>query len=213
VACGLVGAAPAAAKKVTCGQVIIENTKVSNDLKNCSGDGLVIGADDITLNLNGHTIDGDDDGNDNGIVIQNHDGVTVKNGTVQQFAEGVVVGSSSSNDLIQKIVSQRNSDVGVLVSDDSDHTTLRGNTADKNTTVGFAVGLNTTSTNILANRATRNGEDGIRVVATDNGTSIGNNTANDNDDDGIDANAGTDDAGGNRAHGNADQQCIGVACN
>jgi hypothetical protein len=29
-----------------------------NDLTNCTTDGLVIGADNITLDLNGHTIDG-----------------------------------------------------------------------------------------------------------------------------------------------------------
>ena len=66
-----VGVSPALATTVVCGQVITQNTKVSNDLTNCPGDGLVIGAGNIKLDLGKHTIDGDgvnaptDDGIDN----------------------------------------------------------------------------------------------------------------------------------------------------
>jgi hypothetical protein len=54
----------AKAVHVSCGQTITENTRLANDLIDCPGNGLVIGADDITLDLNGHTIDGDGDGFD-----------------------------------------------------------------------------------------------------------------------------------------------------
>ena len=43
---------------VTCGQVITESTLVTNDLFDCPFDGLVIGAPNIDVDLNGHTIDG-----------------------------------------------------------------------------------------------------------------------------------------------------------
>src|SRR4051794_40004914 len=43
---------------VQCGDVITQDTKLDSDLTNCPGDGIVIGADDIELDLNGHTIDG-----------------------------------------------------------------------------------------------------------------------------------------------------------
>jgi len=33
--------------------------RLEADLINCPGDGLAIGADDVTLDLNGHLIDGD----------------------------------------------------------------------------------------------------------------------------------------------------------
>jgi len=38
---------------------ITTDTKLANDLTACPGDGIVIGADNITLDLNGHMIDGD----------------------------------------------------------------------------------------------------------------------------------------------------------
>jgi hypothetical protein len=51
-------AATAQATRVSCGQTITHDTTLTVDLINCPGDGLVIGADNLTLNLNRHTIDG-----------------------------------------------------------------------------------------------------------------------------------------------------------
>jgi parallel beta-helix repeat protein len=228
-------AAPAMAKKVQCGDVITADTKVSNDLKNCPDDGLVVGADDVTLDLNGHTIDGDESGLDSGILIDGHDGVTVKNGTLKQFEDGVSLEGGSDDNLIKSITSHHNTGLGISLLGDNDdnalvrNTThhnfiglavtggsdgniLRGNTADKNRFTGLQAGNNAFRTVFLANRATRNGTDGIHVVEPDNGTSIRDNRANDNGDDGIEVPPEADDAGGNRAHGNGDRQCIGVAC-
>src|SRR4051794_1470306 len=42
-----------------CGDTITVDTTLHADLVDCPSNGLVIGADDLTLNLNGHTIDGD----------------------------------------------------------------------------------------------------------------------------------------------------------
>ena len=41
-----------------CGQTITADTTLNSDLTNCTGPGITIGADDITLDLNGHTITG-----------------------------------------------------------------------------------------------------------------------------------------------------------
>jgi dipeptidyl aminopeptidase/acylaminoacyl peptidase len=51
-------AGQAVANHVQCGDVITQDTTLDSDLIDCPGDGLVIGADNITLDLNGHTIDG-----------------------------------------------------------------------------------------------------------------------------------------------------------
>ncbi len=50
-----VGASSALAKKqpVSCGQVITHSIHLSNDLTDCPGDGLVIGADHIRVDLGG----------------------------------------------------------------------------------------------------------------------------------------------------------------
>src|SRR3954467_10375729 len=57
----ITGTAAHAAKPapVHCGQIITTSIKVANDLRNCPRHGLVIGAPNITVALNGHTIDGD----------------------------------------------------------------------------------------------------------------------------------------------------------
>ncbi len=99
-AMGLMGAAPAAeARIVTCGEVITEDTVVSNDL-DCvtSGAALVIGADDVTLNLNGHTITAEPDfstgANTDGILSEQHDGVVIRNGYVEAstlYGTGILV--------------------------------------------------------------------------------------------------------------------------
>ena len=49
---------PALASQVRCGDVITQDTRLEADLVNCPGDGIVIGADHVALDLNGHVIDG-----------------------------------------------------------------------------------------------------------------------------------------------------------
>ena len=76
-----------AAKQPQCGDTITTDTTLHKDLVNCPNNGIVIGADNVTLDLNGHTIDGDGtpsagcDPNtefcDVGVVNVGHDGVTV----------------------------------------------------------------------------------------------------------------------------------------
>lgn len=97
----VVGAGQAATNQVSCGDTITQDTKLDHDLSDCPGDGIIIGADNITLDLNGHTIDGDgaccdllDYGIRNGTLFSptaGHDHVTIKGGTIRQFAEGVSV--------------------------------------------------------------------------------------------------------------------------
>src|SRR6266498_3913247 len=77
---------------VVCGQVITQSIHVGNNLSNCPADGLIIGADNIKVDLGNHVIDGDginaptDDGIDN---TGGFDNVKLTHGTVQQFAQGV----------------------------------------------------------------------------------------------------------------------------
>ncbi len=85
---GLVGAAPAAeARVVTCGEVITEDTVVSNDLDCVTDDyALTIGADDVTLNLNGHTVtarpDLDITEGTGALRIEQYDRVVIRNGYI-----------------------------------------------------------------------------------------------------------------------------------
>ncbi|MGI8425252.1 MAG: right-handed parallel beta-helix repeat-containing protein [Actinomycetota bacterium] len=51
-------AAPAQAAPVVCGQVILASVTLANDVGPCPADGLVVGANNITINLNGHKVYG-----------------------------------------------------------------------------------------------------------------------------------------------------------
>ena len=57
--CTVLGSGQALASHVSCGDTITTDTTLDSDLVNCPNNGIVIGADNITLDLNGHTIDGD----------------------------------------------------------------------------------------------------------------------------------------------------------
>jgi parallel beta-helix repeat protein len=71
---------------------------LANDLIDCPGTGIVIGANDITLDLKSHTIDGNGVGDYAGVDNSaGHDGVTIKNGSVREFTEGVLIFRASEN--------------------------------------------------------------------------------------------------------------------
>ncbi|MGW2158952.1 right-handed parallel beta-helix repeat-containing protein [Nonomuraea sp. NPDC001699] len=86
----LMSANPAGASTsaVACGDVLTTNTTLTDDLT-CPGGALTIGADDVDLDLNGHTITGS--GTGNGLLVAGRRGTTVRNGTIAGFAYGIYV--------------------------------------------------------------------------------------------------------------------------
>jgi parallel beta-helix repeat protein len=76
------------AAHVSCGQTLMANTRLDGNLF-CPGSvGLTIGADNITLDLNGHTIRGDDT---NQGVYNLMNKIRIRNGVIRDFAAGVVI--------------------------------------------------------------------------------------------------------------------------
>ncbi|MCA1683583.1 MAG: right-handed parallel beta-helix repeat-containing protein [Actinobacteria bacterium] len=93
----VVGAGPASAAHVSCGQTITQNTTLDANVGPCSV-GIEIGANNVTLDLNGFTITGTPAVGDNaGVVLNDRTGVTVKNGTITQFDAGVGISGGSGN--------------------------------------------------------------------------------------------------------------------
>lgn len=111
---GPVGEAGAAT--LVCGQTITQNTVLDADVGPCpanGANGIVIGADNITLDLNGHQVLGaaNATGEGAGIYLPRRTGVTVKNGAVRHFDCGVAVEGGSGN-TVTSIRAQDN--IGVL---------------------------------------------------------------------------------------------------
>jgi large repetitive protein len=115
----------AVASNVSCGETITTDTTLDGNLVDCPGNGIVIAADDITLDLDGHTIDGDGKLVDNcpgngpcnfGVINDGHDGVTVRDGSVREFATGVGVGGARHNRVLG-ISSSRHAFFGLILFD------------------------------------------------------------------------------------------------
>jgi parallel beta-helix repeat protein len=100
-----------------CGQTITADTTLDSDLTKCSGPGITIGADGITLDLNGHTIDGK--GKGSGVNnVAGHDGVTIEDGSIRNFMESVAIVGASDNHL-RGLSLSGDRHVGVYVQDSS----------------------------------------------------------------------------------------------
>jgi parallel beta-helix repeat protein len=94
---------PAGAAHVGCGQTITQSTVLDSNVGPCPGTGINIGADNITLDLNGHRVFASVStfGEGAGIRVFRRTGVTVKRGTVSGFDGGVVIEGGSGNTVSQ----------------------------------------------------------------------------------------------------------------
>ncbi|MBA3261990.1 MAG: right-handed parallel beta-helix repeat-containing protein [Thermoleophilaceae bacterium] len=155
-----------------CGDTITVDTTLDRDLTGCRSNGIVIGADNITLDLNGHTISGD--GKlvrrcprrqicDVGVANDDRSGVTVRNGSVRGFAIGVGVMRVRDNRLV-KLTSSENQWFGFLIAGSSG-TVLRHSTGKDNPRPdGDGLGVFFShDLRIVGNEFRRNGQIGIHI--------------------------------------------------
>jgi large repetitive protein len=193
-------AAPAArADTVACGEVLRANTIVTNSLIGCSGDGLVIGASGITVDLNGHAIQGV--GLGTGIRNSGHADVTIRNGSVINFDYGVVLQSgtvrnavanlnlsknewaaiqlenASGNQVVQNVVSE-SSDVGVRVANGSHSNQILNNSlSGAGSSEGFVVELGSNGNWLEGNLVPVVGGYAIRVEGSSGNVVLANDFA------------------------------------
>ena len=122
--CLAIGGGQALAAQVKCGDTVTTDTKLHNDLVNCPNNGIAIGANNVTLDLNGHRIDSDGtpavgcdpetEFCDIGVVNDGHDGVTIEGGKLREFGFGVFTFRARKNRL-RNLWSSRNSVFGVFI--------------------------------------------------------------------------------------------------
>jgi parallel beta-helix repeat protein len=94
-------APPASATDDLCGSSISSDLKLDHDLS-CSGDGLIVASDGVTIKLNGHMVMGSGtDPESEGIRIVGRSGVSILGpGTITKFRTGVLV--NGSTDIVVK---------------------------------------------------------------------------------------------------------------
>ena len=97
----------------SCGQVITQNVILTSNLNCAESDGLIVGASDIVVDLNGHTISGPDVDSDTktsskvGVMIPNMNNVVVQDGTIQGFQAGILM-TGSQNVEVKGVVAKNN---------------------------------------------------------------------------------------------------------
>jgi large repetitive protein len=177
------GAQAGQAVQVSCGETITADTTLESDLIDCPSNGIVIGADDITLDLNGHTVDGNgkpvkkcpkNEPCDIGLVNDGHDGVTMSNGSVREFGTGVFVGRARHNRVLG-IASSRNDFFGIVLAE-SARSLVRDSSGSNNPAPdGDGLGLfGSHDIRILNNSFRRNAQLGIHVVDSSDNLIKGN---------------------------------------
>jgi parallel beta-helix repeat protein len=167
---------PPGGSPLACGDVILTDTTLHADLLDCDASGLVIGADGIALNLNGHTVGGNGvsvpDRFEAGVlVLGRHHVRIIGPGTVQGFIQGVHVERTHDSQVVG-VTAEHN--VGGISTFNDDHNAVRRNTASHNDFVGIA--LSGTFDLAENNSTSDNGSDGtgIAVGRASNNTVRGN---------------------------------------
>jgi parallel beta-helix repeat protein len=140
------GAGPALAGTSTCGDTITADTTLHADLTNCPGDGLVIGADNVKLDLDRHTIEGAGAADSAGIRLAGHHGVTVSRGSLQEFGTGVLLDNADGNTLARVAVTATVAR-GIQLQNGSDGNRLESDIASATGRSGF--GLFDSSRNVI----------------------------------------------------------------
>jgi parallel beta-helix repeat protein len=185
---------------VTCGQTVTASTRLANNLVNCPGDGLVIGADHVTLDLAGHSIRGVNAPGSEGIADDGHGRVTVKNGTIANFfLNGIGLrgapGSAVKNMTIHTIGAggaEPDTSAGVLVKD-SPNSSVVGSSVTNNVSAFQSDGVDVLSSAgavVSGNQLTRNAWNGMVVLFSAH-TRVLDNTFNGNQNQGIEVNFGS----------------------
>src|SRR5215211_1085699 len=154
----------------SCGQVITQNVVLTSNLDCADSDGLIVGASDIVIDLNGHTISGPDADSQEktsskvGVMIPNMNNVVVQDGTIHGFQAGILM-TGSQNVEIKGIVSKDNQ-IGAFSTGASIvnvHLSIL-----MNNQIGFA-GHSTQQATIENNNLYQNALAGITLVNSDNG--------------------------------------------
>lgn len=107
VAClgtALVGTAAAA--HLGCEETVTVSTTFDADVGPCGREGIIIGADNIVVDLAGYTLSGVSDpaADAPGIDTNGHSGVTIRNGTVTGFSAGVALNGGARNTVTNMLV-------------------------------------------------------------------------------------------------------------
>jgi parallel beta-helix repeat protein len=180
----------------SCGQVVTQDVTLTSDLNCDNGDGLIVGASDITINLNGYSItsgdetgsesptttaSGDETGSESptttdydgssGILVANAENVAISGlGEISGFSRGVTFLGSSGGHLTD--VQLANNDIGAVMASSSG-TEISRNTFTNN---GIAVVSDGSNGGVTAfNQIVANLREGVLLIGSSDNVVAANN--------------------------------------
>ena len=154
---------PPTPAEVSCGEILVESVQATNDLIDCPGHGLIVGKSGITVDLDGHVIDGL--GLEAGILNHGFDNVTITNGTISEFDYGVQLNPGTGRNVISSMEVLHNQEGGIALADADqagNGNTLRGNTITFNK-IGIALYSGTKDTDVRENHLAANDAEGVYI--------------------------------------------------
>jgi hypothetical protein len=208
---------------ISCGTTVTVDTILAENLVRCPGDGLVVAGDGVTLDLAGHTVGGLGAGS--GITVTGAN-VTVRNGVVMHFQQGVNVARSGNQATLTQLALKQNGtglEVGPdltgptqgtvsdseLTANDLDGVflngtfwTIQGTTIARNGRDGIHGYLDAVRQTVVGNRINENAGNGISFTSQDDGLRIADNVASKNGGDGIHVDTSTAQITGNTTRAN-----------
>ena len=154
-----------------CGEVVQGNVNLTSNLV-CTGDGLIVGADNTVINLNGYTISGPgQDSSKVGIVVPDNNNVAILgDGAIKGFQAGVLI--TGADNVQVKLVGLTGNEIGVFA------TGARGVALSQNTIYNNNLGIAMHSSNgatIMSNMLSGDTLAGLTLVNTDKSIISANN--------------------------------------
>jgi parallel beta-helix repeat protein len=202
--CVFLGASSAGAgvPAVHCGSTLTRSTTLTADLVGCTGTGLVIGADGITVNLNGHTISGTNAAGGEGIADDGHGGVRIIGGRITDFRLNGIGIRGSQGSLVRGVTVRRIGagglegepvSAGILLSDSPSSQAI-GNDVSNDVAAYQSDALdvlNSSATLVQGNHLSHNNWDGLALIQSPSSRIIGNRF-DVNGNNGVEVNGGSD---------------------
>ena len=154
-----------------------------------AGAGFIVGADDITIDLDGHTITGSflvcsPCPLEAGVLVDGHTGVTIKDGTISGFVFGIALFNNAHNNQIEKIETTSSTLHGIIIDEDSDNNELKKCTSSNNGGFGLLIDDDSDNNKVVDCEFTGNGRTGI-VIRGSNNNIVKDNTVSENEEHGI----------------------------
>jgi parallel beta-helix repeat protein len=157
--------AAGARAQVACGDTVTGKVVLTADLS-CPAAGLVVGADGTRIDLNGFTLTG----NPGEVGIDNGGGfgsVTIENGRIEEFEEGVSIGGDAQKNSVRDLVVFGSTADGIDLND-SDLTKITGTLVTANGAAGIQIGDGATGNVVDKSSAIGNAGAGVQIEGSGN---------------------------------------------